>query len=99
MTSAQYRTEERKGNRWGVRGEKQDSIQILKAKATFSPILARRMLATGDRFFYSPAMSTESASGYSRKNPFPATLTVNRKLTGEGSNKETRHLEITLSRS
>jgi sulfite reductase (NADPH) flavoprotein alpha-component len=44
-------------------------------------------------------MSTESASGYSRKNPFPATLTVNRKLTGEGSNKETRHFEITLSGS
>jgi sulfite reductase (NADPH) flavoprotein alpha-component len=44
-------------------------------------------------------MSTESASGYSRKNPFPATLTLNRKLTGEGSNKDTRHLEIALSGS
>jgi len=50
-------------------------------------------------FFYSPAMSTESASGFSRKNPFPATLTVNRMLTGEGSNKDTRHLEIALSGS
>ncbi|MGA7394908.1 MAG: sulfite reductase subunit alpha [Terrimicrobiaceae bacterium] len=44
-------------------------------------------------------MSTESASGYSRKNPFPATLSVNRKLTGEGSNKDTRHFEIALSGS
>jgi sulfite reductase (NADPH) flavoprotein alpha-component len=44
-------------------------------------------------------MSTESALGYSRKNPFPATIAVNRKLTGEGSNKETRHLEINLSGS
>ena len=44
-------------------------------------------------------MSTESASGYSRKNPFPATLAVNRKLTGEGSNKDTRHFEINLSGS
>ncbi len=44
-------------------------------------------------------MSTESASGYSRKNPFPATLTVNRKLTAEGSNKDTRHFEITLEGS
>jgi sulfite reductase (NADPH) flavoprotein alpha-component len=44
-------------------------------------------------------MSTESATGYSRKNPFPATLAVNRKLTGEGSNKDTRHIEITLSGS
>lgn len=44
-------------------------------------------------------MSTESASGYSRKNPFPATLTVNRRLTAEGSNKDTRHFEITLEGS
>jgi sulfite reductase (NADPH) flavoprotein alpha-component len=41
-------------------------------------------------------MSTESASGYSRKNPFPATIAVSRKLTGEGSNKDTRHFEIDL---
>src|SRR4029077_9472740 len=44
-------------------------------------------------------MSTEPASAYSRKNPFPATLTVNRKLTEEGSNKDTRHFEIALSGS
>ena len=44
-------------------------------------------------------MSTESASGYSRKNPFPATLTVNKKLTGDSSNKDTRHLEISLAGS
>jgi sulfite reductase (NADPH) flavoprotein alpha-component len=44
-------------------------------------------------------MSTESASGYSRKNPFPATIAVHRKLTGEGSNKDTRHFEINLSGS
>ena len=54
---------------------------------------------TGIVLFNSPAMSTESASGYSRKNPFPATLTVNRKLTAEGSNKDTRHFEITLAGS
>lgn len=36
---------------------------------------------------------------YSRKNPFPATVTVNRRLTGEGSNKDTRHLEISLEGS
>lgn len=44
-------------------------------------------------------MSTESASGYSRKNPFPAKLTVNQKLTADGSNKDTRHLEISLEGS
>ena len=38
-------------------------------------------------------------SFYSRKNPFLGTLAVNRRLTGEGSNKETRHLEISLGGS
>jgi sulfite reductase (NADPH) flavoprotein alpha-component len=38
-------------------------------------------------------------AGYSRKNPFPARLLVNRKLTGEGSEKDTRHYEISLEGS
>jgi sulfite reductase (NADPH) flavoprotein alpha-component len=36
---------------------------------------------------------------YSRKNPFSARLLVNRKLTGEGSEKDTRHFEISLQGS
>ena len=36
---------------------------------------------------------------YSRKNPFPAKLLVNRRLTGEGSNKDTRHYEVSLAGS
>jgi len=44
-------------------------------------------------------MSSDSASIYSRKNPFPATIAVNRKLTGERSEKDTRHFEISLSGS
>ncbi len=44
-------------------------------------------------------MSTATDSIYSRKNPFPAPLRVNRKLTGEGSNKDTRHFEIALEGS
>ena len=47
------------------------------------------------------AMSTESvvASAYSRKNPFPARLNVNRKLSREGSEKDTRHFELELEGS
>lgn len=37
--------------------------------------------------------------GYSKRNPFPAALITNRKLTVEGSAKETRHLEISLAGS
>ena len=44
-------------------------------------------------------MSTESASGYSRKNPFPAPHSVNRRLSGPQSEKETRHHEISLAGS
>ncbi len=36
---------------------------------------------------------------YSRKNPFPAPLLVNRKLTLEGSEKDTRHYEFSLEGS
>ena len=38
-------------------------------------------------------------SAFSRKNPFPARLHVNRKLTLEGSGKETRHFELDLAGS
>jgi sulfite reductase (NADPH) flavoprotein alpha-component len=44
-------------------------------------------------------MSTDSASLYSRKNPFPAAHTVNRRLSGGASEKETCHHEISLAGS
>lgn len=44
-------------------------------------------------------MSSDPDALYSRKNPFPARLAVNRKLTAEGSNKDTRHFEIGLEGS
>jgi sulfite reductase alpha subunit-like flavoprotein len=46
-------------------------------------------------------MSTEiasAASPYSRTNPFPGRLVVNRRLN-PGSNKDTRHLEVDLTGS
>jgi sulfite reductase (NADPH) flavoprotein alpha-component len=45
------------------------------------------------------ARVTEKASGYSRKNPFAARLLVNRRLTREGSEKDTRHYEVCLKGS
>jgi sulfite reductase (NADPH) flavoprotein alpha-component len=41
----------------------------------------------------------QPATPYSRKNPFPAVPLVNRKLTLDGSEKETRHYEFSLSGS
>jgi sulfite reductase (NADPH) flavoprotein alpha-component len=40
--------------------------------------------------------STGHTGKYTRNNPFHSTVTVNRLLTGEGSEKETRHIELTL---
>src|SRR4051812_4314868 len=58
------------------------------------------MLAKAGAFRLSwPAMSTEGASLYSRKNPFPSRHTVNRRLSGPASEKETRHHVIDLAGS
>ena len=43
--------------------------------------------------------STPKASQYSRTNPFPGKLLVNRSLCGQGSDKDTRHFEIDLTGS
>jgi len=44
-----------------------------------------------------PALSEpEIAAGFSKTNPYPARLLVNRRLSGAGSAKEVRHLEIGL---
>lgn len=45
------------------------------------------------------AVSPEQPIEYSRKHPFPATVSENYNLNGEGSAKETRHLAISLEGS
>ena len=44
-----------------------------------------------------PPEPTATASPYTRTNPFPGKLVVNRSLCGEGSDKDTRHFEIDLT--
>ena len=46
-----------------------------------------------------PPETDMSEEGYSKKNPFPAKLLVNRRLSAEESDKDTRHFEITLEGS
>lgn len=46
-----------------------------------------------------PANTAGGAPIYSRANPFPAALVANHRLNGEGSEKETRHLEFALEGS
>ena len=44
-----------------------------------------------------PSAAAKPASQYTRTNPFPGKLSVNRSLCGEGSDKDTRHFEIDLT--
>jgi sulfite reductase (NADPH) flavoprotein alpha-component len=56
----------------------------------------------GSKDAASMVVDTETAapkSQYSRKNPFPAKLVVNRLLTAADSSKETRHYEISIAGS
>ncbi len=45
------------------------------------------------------AILETQASIYSRSNPFPSTVLVNSLLTGSASEKETRHIELSLAES
>jgi sulfite reductase (NADPH) flavoprotein alpha-component len=47
----------------------------------------------------SPSPATEEDSGYSKKNPFPASLLTVRNLNGPGSAKEVNHVEFSLEGS
>lgn len=48
---------------------------------------------------FTGAGEQREAPKYDRKNPFPAEVLENIHLTGRGSNKETRHLELSLEGS
>src|SRR6202030_3669133 len=60
------------------------------------PEAANRVLPPG-----SAAVTTSkpapSTSPYTRSNPFPGKLTVNRRLSGPESEKDTRHFEVDLT--
>src|SRR5881275_2580311 len=44
-----------------------------------------------------PSKPAASTSPYTRSNPFPGKLIVNRRLSGPESEKDTRHFEIDLT--
>lgn len=48
---------------------------------------------------FGPVDSAPAPATYSKKNPFPATLLTNQLLNGRGSDKETRHIELSLEDS
>lgn len=46
-----------------------------------------------------PSSPSAAPSAYSKRNPFPAAILENLALTGRGSTKETRHVELSLEDS
>ncbi len=46
-----------------------------------------------------PSGAPAAASAYSKRNPFPAEILENMVITGRGSTKETRHVELSLEGS
>ncbi len=80
---------------------------VLEALASSSNQPSLPANLTGSATVQSASADTETATATadekrpadSKKIPFPATLLVNRKLTADGSAKETRHYEVSLAGS
>jgi sulfite reductase (NADPH) flavoprotein alpha-component len=72
---------------------------VFEAVSKLGPSDAQQLNGSKGALMDVSAPVDEKPAGYSRKNPFQARLLVNRKLTGEGSEKDTRHYEICLKGS
>jgi sulfite reductase (NADPH) flavoprotein alpha-component len=68
-------------------------IAALNARVNVSPAAAPTVTAAG------VAAAEAPASAYSRTNPFKAEVLANINLNGRGSDRETRHLELSLEGS
>lgn len=60
---------------------------------------ARRTAVAADAGASTPLRSGPAAAVFDKRNPFPATVIDNLVLTGRGSSKETRHVELSLDGS
>jgi sulfite reductase (NADPH) flavoprotein alpha-component len=71
------------------------SLSSERASANGARLSSAATLANGQ----TAAAEDSRALAFSKKNPFPARLLVNRRLNGDSSEKETRHYEISLQDS
>lgn len=63
--------------------------------AQFAPLIAEAAPAEGGAV-PAPAAAASTKSKWTRKNPFPTQLSVNRRLSGPNSKKDIRHYEVAL---
>lgn len=71
---------------------------VLSAVGQSAPASAS-VPAAGGSAGAAPGLSVDGATEYSRSNPFQASVLENLNLNGRGSDRETRHLEISLEGS
>ncbi|MBY6188350.1 assimilatory sulfite reductase (NADPH) flavoprotein subunit [Marinobacter hydrocarbonoclasticus] len=64
-----------------------------------SDVLAKVEIQTEGAASGAAVVPFAATSQYSRANPFPATLLASQKITGRGSVKDTRHVELSLEAS
>ncbi len=69
------------------------------AEEWMQQVLAQYQSLAGKTGSAAVAPATKKKSGVSKTNPYPAPVMVNINLNGEGSAKETRHIEIDLKES
>ena len=63
--------------------------------AQFAPLIAEAAPAEGGAV-PAPVAAASTKSKWTRKNPFPTQLSVNRRLSGPNSKKDIRHYEVAL---
>jgi sulfite reductase (NADPH) flavoprotein alpha-component len=88
--------------RWFARGEADLDIDSVA-----NPWLANALTAVKEALKPAAPLATVTplrplavaASTYTRDNPFPAELLVNQRITGRGSEKDIRHIELSLEGS
>lgn len=71
----------------------------LKVGQASSPSAIGEEATLNGKLVVSSADASEETTSWTRKNPFPAKLITNRRLSGPGSAKDTRHFEVSLAGS
>jgi sulfite reductase (NADPH) flavoprotein alpha-component len=97
-----HRLEELGGKRIGTRVDCDVDYED-DAAAWIAAIAATLRTSSSSPLPFAPASTAEPAvpraDGHDKRNPFPAAVIENIVLTGRGSSKETRHVELSLAGS
>ena len=77
----------------------EDNLTLCSPGGKETARMVKKLVKLGGVSGDKPAADAADETGFTRKNPYPAKLIKSDKLTGEGSAKDVRHVEIDLSGS